>query len=441
VAWAISAPWLVACTFTKSLDGYASGGSGAAATDAGSGGSGAGGTSAGSAGTGGGVGGVAGQGGTATGGTSSGGVGGSAGTGGAAGGGTGGTSGSGTGGGGGTGGMGGTGGATSVMPAGWLYTKGAKIYVADGNGSGKQWMGRGVNLDDIFFCGYNDSLWLNAPDQALEQVVSGLMSDWKPNFVGVSLTMDSYTTVSWVTNPAQFKTPMTGVIQAVGAYPNVYVMVSVTSDASMIDLDTAEPYPESSGLPSDATDTPDAAKFPTGTDATYVALVDSFAQAKFVMFGVANDPGDDTLSDQTISAAMSHAVGVIRAEEDRLGVPHHLVAVEGNDWSQDISFYAANPLPQDNVVYEAQGLPPTTNAYTYSNIPVIIGGYGSFSDNTALSTFLDDVESKQIPNLAHDFDPYSNCSPDALQITGSPTNLTPSGWGQVVQNYLVSHAQ
>jgi hypothetical protein len=61
--------------------------------------------------------------------------------------------------------------------------------------------------------------------------------------------------------------------------------------------------------------------FPTGTDPVYQALVDTFANSGFVLFGISNEPGGNTLSDQKLAAAMSHAVSVIRAEEDKLGVP------------------------------------------------------------------------------------------------------------------------
>ena len=50
------------------------------------------------------------------------------------------------------------------FPAGWLYTSGGKIFVSDGT-SGTPWMGRGVNVDDIFLCGYDNTLWMNAPEQ------------------------------------------------------------------------------------------------------------------------------------------------------------------------------------------------------------------------------------------------------------------------------------
>jgi len=335
-------------------------------------------------------------------------------------------------------GDGGIGGKVAGLPAGWLYTSGNKIYVSSGNAAGTPWMGRGVNLDDIYLCGYNYTLWMTSPDQTLETIVSGLMSGWKPNFVRVSLSMDSNQAVtSWLSNAAQYKTPMTNVINALGSHPNVYVLVTLRSDVSMIGQDAVDGDPEATGLPSDATTTPNATLYPTGTDATYVALVDSFANSSFVMFGLTNEPGGNKLSDATITAAMRHAVGVIRAEEDRLGVPHHIVSVQGNSWTSDISFYAAAPLTYDNVVYEVHGYPPETSSYTYSNIPVIIGEYGSLANS---ASFFADLELKQISNLAWDFDPYSDCAPDLLNVTQSATGLAPSTWGTIVQSYLASHA-
>jgi hypothetical protein len=331
----------------------------------------------------------------------------------------------------------GGGGGDAGLPAGWLYTSGGSIFVSQGGGAGKPWMGRGVNLDDIFLCGYDNTLWMTSPDQTLQQIVSGLVSGWKPTFVRVSLGMASYpTVVSWLSNPAQYKTPMTNVVDAIGSHAGVYVLVTLRSDASMIGQDQVDGDPEATGVPSDSTTTPDKTKFPTGTDATYVALVDSFAQAPFVLFGITNEPGGNKQSNAALAAAMSHAVGVIRAEEDKLGVPHHVVSVQGNAWTSDISFYAKTPLPYDNVVYEVHGYPPATSSYTYPNIPVIIGEYGSLADSAA---FYKDVEAKQIPNLAWDFEPYSNCTPDLLNVTTSATNLSASSWGQTVQAYLLAH--
>jgi hypothetical protein len=181
--------------------------------------------------------------------------------------------------------------------------------------------------------------------------------------------------------------------------------------------------------------TPNATMFPTGTDATYVAMVDSFANAGFVLFGLTNEPGGDKLTSATIAAAMEHAVGTIRAEEDKLGVPHHVVSVQGNSWTGDISYYATNPISYDNVVYEVHGYPPATSSYTYPNLPVILGEYGSLASGTS-DSFYADIEAKQIPNLAWDFDPYSNCAPDLVNVTHSATSLMPTAWGTIVKDYL-----
>ncbi len=301
-------------------------------------------------------------------------------------------------------------------------------------------------MDDIFMCGYDNSLWMSSPDQALSTVAAGLIKNWKPNFVRMSLSMDSYgTAVTWTGSAAKYATPMTNVINAIGANPDTYVLVTLRSDPSMIGQDTADGDAEATGLPSDSTTTPNKTTYPTGTDATYVALVDAFANSKFVAFGITNEPGGDKLSNATIAAAMNHAVGTIRAEEDRLGVPHHLVSVQGNGWTSDLSFYTANPSPitHDNVIYELHYYPGTANEtpsnYQYSStLPMIIGEYGAFTSSVTQASFYADMESKKISSLAWDFEPYSNCAPDLLDVTTS-TTLTATSWGSTVQSYLLAH--
>jgi hypothetical protein len=348
--------------------------------------------------------------------------------------------------------------ADGGYPSGWLYTTGGTIYESNGNGTGTQWMGRGVNVDDIFFCGYNNTLWMTNPGTTLEQMISFLMTNWKPSFVRISLSMDSDTEVSWFSDPSQYATPMTAVINDLGSYAGVHVLVTLRSDGSMVGEDMASGYkdPEATGIPSSAATTPNASKYPTGTDALYVALVDTFAGSGSVMFGLTNEPGGNTLSNATIASAMNHAVGVIRAEENRLGVPHHIVSVQGNSWTSSIKFYSepsSDTFPDggtgpvityDNVVYEVHGYPPAASSYTYSNIPVIIGEYGSLPANDAGTdpAFFNDLETKKIPSLAWDFDSYNNCAPDLVNANQSTTNITATaGWGTMVQAYLLAHAQ
>ena len=324
-------------------------------------------------------------------------------------------------------------------PAGWLYTSGSKIYVSGGSTT-TPWVGRGVNIDDLFFCGHNYQLTDSGAEATYQAMLSGLMTDWKPTFLRLSLGMASYPTEpSWTTNPAQYKTPMTNIINTIGTHPNTYVLVSLRSHASMILQDTTHGDAEATGIPSDSTTSPNKTTYPTGTDAMYIALVDTFANSSFVLFGLTNEPGGNLRDDTVIAAAMSHAVGVIRAEEDKLGVPHHVVSVQGNNWTSSIGYYSTHPIPYDNVVYEVHGYPPSTASYTYANLPVIIGEYGTL-DSTSAPAFYADLESKKIPNLAWDFEPYSNCSPDLIDVNAvPPSSLTPTDWGKLVKAYLNAH--
>jgi hypothetical protein len=324
------------------------------------------------------------------------------------------------------------------LPAGWLYTSGNHVFVSDGAGGGSVWVGRGVNMDDVFLCGYNYTLWDTSSQSELEAIAEAAVNDWHADFVRVSLGMASYPTeTDWTDMPAQYRDPMTAVIDMLGSHAGTYVLVALRSHASMILQDDVHGDPEATGIPSDATTTPDATRFPTGTDATYVALVDTFAHDPYVLFGITNEAGGNQRTDDVIASAMQHAVDVIRAEEDRLGVPHHVVSVQGNSWTSDISHYVSSPITGDNVVYEIHGYPPTASSYTYATLPVIIGEYGSLPDAAA---FYADVESKQIPNLAWDFEPFSDCSPDLLEITHDATMINASAWGTTVHDYLAAHA-
>jgi hypothetical protein len=163
-------------------------------------------------------------------------------------------------------------------------------------------VGRGVNIDDVFFCGYNSSLWMESPGDTFKTMIAGLMRDWKPTFLRVSLGISSFTKVSWLSNPAQYRTPMVDAIRSIGAFPGTYALVLVRCDGSMIGHDEQHGNPEATGMPSD------------------------------------------------------------------------------------------------------------------------------------------NLESKKIPSLAWDFQPFSNCAPDLVEVTRSATDLVPNDWGKVVQAYLLAHA-
>jgi hypothetical protein len=81
------------------------------------------------------------------------------------------------------------------VPSGYLYTLNNKIYLSSGT-VGTQWMGRGVNMDDVFFSGYNYEFGSFSPatscETTMEQVVSNLVSGINTlNFIRISLSMNS----------------------------------------------------------------------------------------------------------------------------------------------------------------------------------------------------------------------------------------------------------
>ena len=328
-------------------------------------------------------------------------------------------------------------------------------------------MGRGVNVDDIFFGGDNGDPYgtITSPDTVLTTVINNLKSSaWgTPNFIRVSLSMNSYTmtqnAVIWQQNTTNYATLMTRVITSIPSnLPDVYVLVTLRSDASMIDECTKGvnncTNPEATGVPSSRANTPDSINFPDGTDDTYKALVDSFGMYNWVMFGLSNEPGgaDFNANPSELAGYMSHAVSTIRSEETLRGYPYHLIVVQGTNWTANLQYYATSPITSLNdIVYEYHEYPPTTVSplsYIYSNIPVIIGEYGpnpgppeGATDPADWSGFYTNVENNYISNAAWDFEPYGNQPqvPDLLVNTNTDTNLTLSSWGTTVQAYLAAH--
>jgi aryl-phospho-beta-D-glucosidase BglC (GH1 family) len=220
------------------------------------------------------------------------------------------------------------------------------------------------------------------------------------------------------------------VINKIGDSAGVYVIVTLRSDESMSVCNAND----------DATCFPEAA-----THAVYRALVDSFANKPHVMFGLSNEPGGNIKTSAELRQAMSAAVDAIRARERELGVPEHIVVVQGNNWTSAIDFYATQPLTQTNVVYEYHSYPPTSSEYTFANIPVIIGEYGGANwqgmSPSVADAFFRDIEAKKISSLAWYFSPYSAVAPALLNVTHDGNQISPNRWGTAVRDYLLNPAQ
>jgi hypothetical protein len=352
---------------------------------------------------------------------------------------------------GGSGGTAGSGGSS----AGWLHTVTGDNKIYDSNNS--VWVGRGVNIDDLFFGGYNCSFWMSDGDAAMMATVDVLMSSWKPTFVRVNLSMSGVYNVSTSTCPGAvlanwtdpiasntYKATMTKAIEALGN-AGAYVLVTLRTDETMIryaSATTTEPC-DCSGSCDTAVCVPTAA-----TDAVYQALVDSFWDKPYVMFGASNEGGGFNPDSATLRTLMSHVVDVIRAQEATHGGQPHLISVQSTGYTSTSSYYSTNPLSQSNVVYEHHGYPPTD--YMHSNIPIIIGEYGpsdmSGSNVSDLSGLNDNFETQQISNLAWIFEPINGVTPPLASgwsgvaaANMTETNLQLTSWGTLVKNYLLAH--
>jgi hypothetical protein len=67
-----------------------------------------------------------------------------------------------------------------------------------------------------------------------------------------------------------------------------------------------------------------------------------------------------------------------------------------------------------------------------------VGEYGLFDATDESQTqFYSDMEAMQIPNVAFDYEPFSDCAPDLVNIGAADAG--PTAWGQSVMAYLAAH--
>ena len=325
--------------------------------------------------------------------------------------------------------------ADGGYPAGWLYTDGGKIYVSDG-ATGTQWMGRGVNVDDIFFCGYDRTLY---DDVARSDARDGCLradermeAELRPHLAG----MDSYTTVvSWLGDALAVQDADDERHQRHGAKPGVYVLVTLRSDASMIGQDETDGDPEATGLPPTQRRRRTRRSIPTGTDATYVALVDTFA-TRASSSSAHQRAGRRQALERDPRRGHEPCGRRIRAEEDRLrrAASHRLGPGQRLDERHQLLRDDAARLRQRRL---RNPRVPADDGVLH--VPEHPRHHRRVRDPERLDEFYADLEAKQIPNLAWDFDSYSNCAPDLLTVNQSATNLMPTAWGTTVQTYLLAH--
>ena len=308
----------------------------------------------------------------------------------------------------------------------WLRTSGNRILRSDG----RTWHGRGANLHDTRSC---DACTHEPPSvPEVERRIDELVDVWKANFI--RLDLESYASssgrVQWQTvlDDPGYLADVGSIVDYIATKPGVYVMLSIWNDPTLSSIG-----------------------WPQGTTNYELAtLAATFASAPHVLFGVSNEPqsNSDGALDAQVWAAMNAAVAAIRAVEDEVRVPHHIVAVQGTrDWGRQLDYYLTHPITAGggtNVAYETHVYDPATDfpalfETAAKTLPVIIGEFGPSQgmSETDASALLQAAEQMEIPHLAWTF--HMRCSPNLLVDNsgggcGRGMPLQPTSWGKLVKD-------
>ncbi len=328
----------------------------------------------------------------------------------------------------------------------WLHTSGNQILHANN----MPFQARGADLQDTRSCNRCTTIAPSVPE--LKHRIDALVDDWHANFI--RLTLESYANrgedpqnpyridSQWKTvlDDADYLADIVETVDYIGTKPGVYVLVSIWNDPSL-----------------------DAMGWPTAqTRMELEKLVEALGDKPHVLFGVSNEPEEnyDGMLDNDVWDLMNQAVQTIRDKEAQLGVPHHLVTVQGTrSWARVLDYYVANPISAGggaNVAYE-------THVYDHADlfddrfetpsqtIPVIIGEFGPADVGAGLVMTLDEcddlmkrAEALNVPWLAWSF--HQACAPGLIEEQGTvqqqcgslPSGMTivATEWGNRVKNRL-----
>ena len=311
----------------------------------------------------------------------------------------------------------------------WLHTQGNRIYQSDG----KLWMGRGVNLFDTRGC--NQCAYSPANPAEVMRRIDVITDEWKANFIRLDLesygSADGRTHFGGVLVDSQYLQDITAIVAHASSKPNVYVLVSFLINS------TFDEYWQ-----------PTAATVPE-----WKKLAETFAPFPNVIFGICNEPhGPDTPEQAKIVwDAMTLNVNAIRAVEDALGAPHHLIAVQGTSgWSRNLAYYETYPINSDNIVYEVHVYNPPEgfNDLVWDRakkLPVIIGEFGVWENWMSLddcALLMNTADQQVIPYTGWAF--HWSCGISMLQQTGDACGIgapfVTNSWGDLMRNHLQAMA-
>ncbi len=319
---------------------------------------------------------------------------------------------------------------------GWLYVDGNHIYLP----GGEIWHGRGVNIHDTRSC---NACSHAAPDlDEVKRRIDEAVDVWGANFL--RLDLESYAAddgwrVQWQspTVDTEYLADVVEMVDHIGTKEGVYVMVSLWIHPSFSAL----------GWPTD------------DTIEVWELVVETFAQDSHVLFGLVNEPEENSggAQDAEVWTAMDNTVAAIRQVEEDLGAENHVIAVQGTrGWGRIIEYYVDHPIEAgdgQNVAYETHVYNPTADfedqfEVPAQTIPVIIGEFGPFSETWGEMTLddctnlMDSAEDLEIPHMAWTF--HMRCPPNLLVDNsgggcGVDMDLAPTAdWGQLIFDRLAT---
>lgn len=315
-----------------------------------------------------------------------------------------------------------------------LHVEGARVY----DDQGRLWAGRGANLHDPRSCWQHVGLDPQAAQGEVLRHVDELVDVWGADFI--RLVLESHAVEQDLLHDPVYAAQIRAIVDHIGSKPETYVLISVWVDPSIDPED---------GAPTKA------------THAVLRELVRLFPDAPHVMLGVANEPTRnwDGARDAEIWARMDAAVAAIRDEEDKLGAPRRLVAVQGTRaWGRRLNYYIERPIEAGGgvgVLYETHVYDPQSAFERHwiapsETLPVVIGEFGPVSGD-GLEMSLEDAaalmataEAYGVPYAAWNF--HWRCPPNLLVDHGVPNQwdahvglsmaLEPSEWGRLLKDRL-----
>lgn len=296
----------------------------------------------------------------------------------------------------------------------WLHTEGPQILLPDDS----PFLGRGANLHDTRGCNACTTQTPNAEEVIRRADV--LIDEWGANWV--RLVLESYGEPSVLADPA-YLADIKRIVDHIGTKPGVYVLLSLWHDPTFTEL----------GWPSEA------------TRSVWEQLTMTFGSDSHVIFGLVNEPQQnyDGSRDADVWDAMNESVATIRRIEAYLGVPQHLIAVQGTGgWARRLDYYITRPIEAGggaNILYEVHIYDPERSfdellTLPAQHLPVVIGEFGPVGNMSLqdCAQLMERAESLGVPYLAWTF--HMRCPPNLIEDNsnggcGVDMDLRPTSWG------------